>query len=96
MGRQKGDGKGRLGGRAKGTPNKINAELGERVGTFIEENFEEFSKMLARIVDPEKYCYYYLKMLEFRLPKKAAVSVSAEGKVSDLKSELEQLAETEE
>ena len=39
-GRQKGDGKGRLGGRAAGTPNKITVLTKEIIQEFVAENYD--------------------------------------------------------
>ena len=38
MARQKNDGKGRIGGRAKGTPNKVTASLREFIKKMIDDN----------------------------------------------------------
>ena len=44
MARSKDDGRGRLGGRAKGTPNKVTTELRDKFREFVQENFEHMGK----------------------------------------------------
>lgn len=95
MARPKGDGKGRLGGRAKGTPNKITVDGRKAIAEVVNGNAHKVQENLDRIIDPEKWIHYYCKLCEFVIPKQAAVALSAENKLSDLKSELEKLAETE-
>lgn len=53
MGRQKNDGRGRLGGRAKGTPNKPQIPLNEWVLKMVNRNRERFEKELETL-DPQE------------------------------------------
>lgn len=94
-GRKKGDGKPKTGGRKKGTPNKATAEAKEIIVQIVDNNAEKAQQMLDQIVDPKDWLWCYVKLLEFVVPKKAAVQVTAEAKESDLKSELEEMTERE-
>lgn len=94
-GRYKGDGKGKTGGRKKGTPNKASSQAKDIIVQIVDNNAEKAQQMLDQIVDPKDWLWAYAKLLEFVVPKKAAVQVTAEAKESDLKSELEEMTERE-
>lgn len=68
MARQKNDGRGRLGGRAKGTPNKVGATLKTWMEKFLLRNTDaiedEFNTMSAR----DKVAAY-LKMADYIITK---------------------------
>jgi hypothetical protein len=59
-------------GRPKGTPNKVTGELRARIADFLDENFEvvkvEFQKL-----EGEKKIQYYIKLIEYVLPKNRTV-----------------------
>lgn len=93
MGKPKGLPK--TGGRKKGTTNVFTKEIREQLEVCLDNNFEKFQSMLDRVVDPEKWVAFYIKLLEFRVPKMQSVAVTAGKNVSDFKSELDKLAETE-
>lgn len=95
MGRTKGDGKGKTGGRKAGTPNKVQTEAKEIIAEIVNNNADRAQKMLDLIVEPKDWLYTYIKLCEFVVPKKAAVQVSSESKTSDLRSELEEMANKE-
>ena len=61
-------GKTKTGGRTKGTPNKVNQQLKEKLGSYIEENFETILEdvQMSRRSDRIKF---YLKIMEYVLPK---------------------------
>lgn len=82
------------GGRKPGVPNKDNRLAKEAINEIIQGNASKVQKMFDLIVDPKDFITLYIKLAEFCLPKMSSVSVSAEGKKSDLKSELEELAGT--
>lgn len=79
------------GGRKAGVPNKDNKLAKEAINEIIQGNAEKVKKMFDLLVDPKDFITLYIKLAEFCLPKMSSVSVSAEGKKSDLKSELEEL-----
>ena len=94
-GRFKGDGKGKTGGRKAGTPNKIGREAKEILAEIVNNNADKAQSMLDLIVDTKDWVNAFLKLAEFVIPKKAAVQVSGETGRSDLKSELEEMADNE-
>ena len=49
MGRKKGDGKGRLGGRTKGTPNKVTGTVKEWIASIIDGNRKQFEEDLQNL-----------------------------------------------
>ncbi len=94
-GRTKGDGKGKTGGRKKGSKNKVSAEMRDIMKELYENNMDKAQKMLDLLVDPKDWIYAYIKLAEFCVPKKAAVNITAEKKPTDFKSELEQWTQEE-
>ena len=68
MGRQKGDGKGRLGGRQKGTPNKIKSDLKEWVKQIMDNGREQFEKDLKKLT-PKERINVFTALLNYVLPK---------------------------
>ena len=95
MSRSKGDGLGKIGGRVKGTPNKVTSDAKKVLVQIIENNMEKAQTMLDMIVEPKEWLLTYIKLMEFVIPKKAAVQVSPGTTLSDLKSELEEMANSE-
>ncbi len=95
MARKKGDGRGRLGGRAPGVPNKVKHDTKQIIMAIVEKNAEKAEQMLDMVVDPKDWVTLWIKLNEFVTPKMAAVSVSTEKSACDLKSELEEMAEEE-
>lgn len=95
MARPKGDGKGRLGGRKKGTPNKENAPFRKLMEDFCHENYEDFCATYKRILNPKERAEMYLKAMSFVAPKPLAVDLTATEVKVDLKSELDAMAEEE-
>lgn len=94
MGRTKGDGLGRLGGRAKGTPNKVTAEMRKMISAFTEDNFKEFCDDWKKIMDKEKKCNIYLNMLKFTLPTLSSVSLEEGEKKDSVSDMLRQMQES--
>ena len=68
MGRQVGDGKGRLGGRAKGTPNRVTQTLKEFVRSLIDDNREQFRADMQAL-EPRERLSIMEKLLAYVLPK---------------------------
>jgi len=92
MARQKGDGRGRLGGRAKGTPNKVTVERRALIASFVEDNWEDFVESYKTITDPEKKCALFLSMVQYYAPKLAAIEYKDTAKAKSLKDELDELS----
>ena len=82
MARQKNDGKGRLGGRAKGTPNKVTADLKTWVASILDNGRDKFVESLEQL-EPAEYVRVFTGLLNYVLPKQQAVGIDA--KVNDAK-----------
>lgn len=93
-GRQKNDGKGRLGGRAAGTPNKITVLTKEMIQEFASENYEDACKAWKDIKNPKQKFEMYLKLLEFVMPRMASVEFNPGDATPDWMIKLKQLSET--
>ena len=63
MGRKKGDGRGRLGGRAQGTPNKITGSIKEWLRNVVNSNRQQMEKDMKELKPRER-----LQVLEKLLP----------------------------
>ena len=87
--REKGDGKGRQGGRQKGTPNKVTREKREAISHFVENNWQIFEKAYAEL-DPEKKCYVMLGLLPFTVPKLSSVEFKDKTPPKSFKDELDE------
>lgn len=67
MAREKGCVK--YGGRKKGTPNKVNKELKEKINMFITGNFEKFQEMWDKLDDDSPLKFnVYLTLLKYVVP----------------------------
>jgi hypothetical protein len=93
MARQKGDGRGRLGGRAKGTPNKKTQSMRTLLSKFCEDKYEDFIEAYDRIMNPKERCEIYLKAQAFVTPKLNSVDLDLKSVDSSFKSELDRMAE---
>lgn len=95
MPRQKGDGRGRLGGRAKGTPNKVDALVKKGFQEIYENNIgfvQEHLDALAKADEHDKWLNFFFQYSRFVQPLKRSVEVSATVQKSDLASEIEAMA----
>lgn len=68
MARQKNDGKGRMGGRSKGTPNKITGTLKEWLNNILDENREQIERDL-KALPPKERLIMFEKLLQYVIPK---------------------------
>lgn len=68
MTRQKNDGRGRLGGRQKGTPNKVTATLREWVADLLDRNRERIEEDLEAL-DPKERLLMLERLMGYVLPK---------------------------
>ncbi len=91
MARRKGDGLGRVGGRKKGTPNKVTAEFREMIKKFATENYKNFIDDWTKITDKEKKCRLYIEMVKFVLPSLSSVSLENNVKVDTTVSRIRQM-----
>lgn len=76
MARQKNDGRGRMGGRKKGTPNKTTSTVKEWLTELVDKNRKQIEKDLKRM-DPAERVKVFAQLLNFIVPKQQAVSVEA-------------------
>ena len=93
-GRQKGDGKGRLGGRAAGTPNKITVLTKEIIQEFAANHYEEAFDAWEAIKNPKQKFEMFMKLLEFIMPRMASVEFNPGDSTPDWMLKLRQLSET--
>lgn len=91
MSRKAGDGKGRLGGRVAGTPNKVTSMTKATIQMFLDEHQEEAWKAWEEIKSPKQKFEMYLKLCEFVIPKMASVELKGDSKAPDWLVKLEAL-----
>ena len=73
MARQKNDGRGRLGGRAKGTPNKVTTSVKEWLSELINANREQVEADLKKLKPRERLAVLE-KFMQYVVPRQQAVS----------------------
>lgn len=76
MPRPKNDGRGRIGGRAKGTPNKTTSTVREWLSQLVDTNRKQIEKDLKGM-DPAERVKLFALLLNYIIPKQQAVSVEA-------------------
>lgn len=91
MARPKDDGRGRIGGRAAGTPNKLTALTKAAIQGFLDDHQEEAWKAWEQIKSPKQKFEMYLKLCEFVIPKMASVELKGEVKTPDWMAKLDSL-----
>lgn len=74
MARQKNDGRGRLGGRTAGTPNKVSGTLKEWLTSLIDKNRDQIEKDLQDL-EPKERLQMIEKLMQYVIPKQAAQQV---------------------
>lgn len=75
MARQKNDGKGRIGGRQSGTPNKVTASVKEWLSTLIDKNRKQIEKDIKQL-EPKERLLILEKLMQYVVPKQQAVSAN--------------------
>jgi len=90
--RRKGDGKGRQGGRQKGTPNKVTKETKELLSNFVTSRWEDFVLSYDNIKDPEKKCQIMTQLIPYVVPKMASVEYKGDIPVKTLADELDEIS----
>jgi len=73
-GRKKNDGRGRLGGRSKGTPNKVSSDLKNWLGGLIDDNKRQFEKDLKELL-PEQRVKVLSGLFNYVIPKQQTLSI---------------------
>lgn len=83
MARQKNDGKGRIGGRQKGTPNRVTASVKEWVAQVIDKNRRQMERDIKSL-EPKDRLQMLEKLMQYVVPKQQTVSANVDfNKLSD-------------
>lgn len=69
--RQKNDGRGRLGGRTKGTPNRTTATVKEWIASLIDKNREQVEADLVSL-EPKDRLQMLERLMQYVVPKQQA------------------------
>ncbi len=77
MARQKNDGKGRLGGRQKGTPNKVTASIKDWLSELIDNNRKQVERDIKQL-EPKERLQVLEKLMQYVIPKQQAVSAKVD------------------
>ena len=72
MARQKNDGRGRLGGRAKGTPNKVTGSVKDWISQVIDRNRRQMERDIEAL-EPKDRLMMLEKLMQYVIPKQQAV-----------------------
>lgn len=72
MPRKKNDGKGRMGGRAKGTPNKTTSKIKDWISQLIDNNQELIEEDIKKL-SPKDRLHMLEKLMQYVVPKQQAV-----------------------
>ena len=84
----------KTGGRSKGTPNKIQYGLRDKIREFAESNFDKVIEAWEAIEDPKDKLKAYTDLCTYALPKLQAVQLDANiKKESDVEEDLKALSE---
>jgi hypothetical protein len=71
----------KTGGRVKGKPNKLTADVRTSMALFAEATMPLFEQWVTRVAakDPGKAADLYLKAIEYHIPKLARTEVTGSG-----------------
>lgn len=81
-----------MGGRQKGTPNKVTIERRALIASFIEENWQTFKDSFELITDPDKKCSIFMQMMAYYAPKLASVDYKDKTPIKTFNDELDELS----
>ena len=87
MGRKKGDGLGRFGGRQKGTPNKATNSQKEWIKQFLSENREQIAEDWKKLSPKDRWIMYE-KLTQYVVPKVMATRVELSQMTDDQLDEV--------
>ena len=76
-GRKKDDGRGRLGGRTAGTPNKVTGTVKEWIASLIDKNREQMELDLAQL-EPKDRLLILERLMQYVVPKQQAVGIESQ------------------
>ena len=74
----------KLGGRKKGTPNKVSSDLRTRIKSFLDNNFEQLEKDISKL-QPTERVRFLIKLMEFVVPKQKSMELNAIDKTECIK-----------
>lgn len=84
----------KIGGRKKGTPNKVSKDLRERIRLFLDEKWPEAIETWETIDKPGEKLRLYIDLSRFVLPVLQSVSLDATVKKEDsVEDDLHELGE---
>lgn len=75
MPRKKGDGLGRIGGRSKGTPNKVTTTAKQWITDLVNKNRKQFEKDLKEL-EPLERVKILERLLAYVVPKQQAINTA--------------------
>ena len=81
-----------MGGRKKGTPNKVARERRELIAEFLDDNWQDFLDLYKKS-DPATKQKIYMEMLPYNIPKLASVEHKEAEPAKSFKDELDELSE---
>lgn len=88
MARQKNDGKGRIGGRAKGTPNKVSSTVKDWISQLIDDNRVQIEKDIKKL-SPKDRLQMFEKLMQYIVPKQQSVRADIDlSKLSETQLDL--------
>ena len=90
-GRKPGDGRGRLGGRTKGTPNTETQLNRDMIQAFLDENAPEAWRAWHKIENPAQKVAQFIKLFEYVMPKYQSIEVKVDSETPDWQKKLEEL-----
>lgn len=85
----------KTGGRKKGTPNKINSGLRDKIAGFLDNNFDDAMNEWKKIKDPAQKVRTFCDLMKYAVPTLQSVSLDAiiEKKADDIENKLKELSE---
>ena len=88
MARQKNEGKGRIGGRAKGTPNKVSSTVKDWISQLIDDNRVQIEKDIKKL-SPKDRLQMFEKLMQYVVPKQQSVRADIDlSKLSETQLDL--------
>lgn len=88
MARQKNDGKGRIGGRAKGTPNKVSSTVKDWISQLIDDNRVQIEKDIKKL-SPKDRLQMFEKLMQYVVSKQQSVRADIDlSKLSETQLDL--------
>ena len=88
MPRQKNDGKGRMGGRTKGTQNKTTSKVKDWISQLIDDNRSQIEKDIKKL-SPKDRIQVFEKLMQYVVPKQQSVRADIDlSKLSETQLDL--------